>query len=172
MLPFIGMATLTRWLPSPYMVKTFKNPLLQNQKRSGAHSLHKSYGTGGLLKLLKWLSYIDIWPFYGKVKFASSCICMDPSHYMGKYWQSLFFWTSPLQIMIQLIWNLMRIVDTKLLKLSWKKIQNGHHSPSLENQFSTYLHKTLFDLNRNLLSSSRTTSGSKWAKIVSVGYLR
>ena len=75
---------LRRWLPCPYMVKTFKNLLLQNQISPGVLSLHKSSGTGDLPKLLKWFSYIDIWPFYGKVKFASPCICMGPIHYMEK----------------------------------------------------------------------------------------
>ena len=37
----------------PYMVKTFKNLLLQNRGCLGAESLHKSLGTGGLPKLLK-----------------------------------------------------------------------------------------------------------------------
>ena len=35
-------------------------------------------GDEGILKLLKWWSYIDVWPFYGEVKFASLCICMGP----------------------------------------------------------------------------------------------
>ena len=56
-----------RWLPCPYMVKTFKNLLLQNQGCLMAESLHKSSGRGGLPKLLKWWLYIDIWPFYCKV---------------------------------------------------------------------------------------------------------
>ena len=42
-----------RWPPCPYMVKTFKNLLLQNRGCLGAESLHKSLGTGGLPKLLK-----------------------------------------------------------------------------------------------------------------------
>ena len=65
-----------RWLPCPYMVKTFKNLLLQNRGWLGAESLHKSSGTGDLPKLLKEISYIDFWPFYSKVKFASLCICI------------------------------------------------------------------------------------------------
>ena len=65
-----------RWPPHPYMVKTFKNLLLQNRECLGAEPLHESSGTGGLPKLLKELSYVDVWPFYGKVKFASLCICM------------------------------------------------------------------------------------------------
>ena len=69
-----------RWQPYPYMVKTFKNLLFQNRECLGAESLHKSSGTRGLPKLIKELSYVDIWPFYGKVKFASLCICMSPIH--------------------------------------------------------------------------------------------
>ena len=85
-----------RWLPCPYMVKTFKNLLLQNQISPEALSLYKSSGTGDLPKLLKWWSYIDVWHFYGKVKFAS------PMHLYGPYifirvkcWEFIF-WTSPL----------------------------------------------------------------------------
>ena len=67
-----------RWPPCPYMVKTFKNLLLHYRECLGAKSVHKSSGTGDLPKLLKRLLYVDIWPFYGKVKFASLCICMSP----------------------------------------------------------------------------------------------
>ena len=42
------------------MVKTFKNLLLQNRGCLGAESLHKSSGIGGLPKLLKELSYVDV----------------------------------------------------------------------------------------------------------------
>ena len=42
-----------RWPPCLYMVKTFKNLLLQNRGCLGAESLHKSLGMGGLPKLLK-----------------------------------------------------------------------------------------------------------------------
>ena len=72
-----------RWPPCPYMVKTFPN-LLQNRIRLWAESLHKPFGTRGLLKLLKWLSYIDVCLFYSEVKFASLSICMGPIHLYGK----------------------------------------------------------------------------------------
>ena len=69
------MVRWPRWPPRPYMVKTFKNLLLQNRECLGAEPLQESSGTGGLPKLPKELSYIDVWLFYGKVKFASLCIC-------------------------------------------------------------------------------------------------
>ena len=75
------------WLPCPYMVKHFKNFLLQNRGYLQA----ESSGMGGLPKLLKWWSYIDIWPFYGEVKFASVCICMDHIHLYGKNVENSYF---------------------------------------------------------------------------------
>ena len=42
-----------RWPPRPYMVKTFKNLLLQNRECLGAEPLQESSGTGGLPTLLK-----------------------------------------------------------------------------------------------------------------------
>ena len=86
-----------RLLPCPYLVNTFKNLLLQNQLSPGALSLHKTSGTD-LPKLLKWWSYVEVWPFYCKVKFASPCICMGPIHLYGKMflrWEFIF-WTPPL----------------------------------------------------------------------------
>ena len=55
-----------RWPPCPYIVKTFKNLLLQNRGRLGAESLLKSSVTGGLPKLLNngctsLLPYAFVW---------------------------------------------------------------------------------------------------------------
>ena len=47
-----------RWLPCPYMVKTFKNLLLQDRGCLGAESLHKSSGTGGLPNLHWHLTFL------------------------------------------------------------------------------------------------------------------
>ena len=58
----------------PSYCKIFKSLLVQSQISTGALPLHKSSGTGGLPKLIKWWSYIDAWPFYGKIKFDSPCI--------------------------------------------------------------------------------------------------
>ena len=93
-----------RWPPCPYMVKTFKNLLLQNRECLGAESWHKSSGTRGLPKLLKELSYVDIWPFYGKVKFASLCICMSPITFV---WENCWEYqtTSPLKPLSQICSN-------------------------------------------------------------------
>ena len=89
------MVCWLRWLPCPYVVKTFKNLFLQNLGCIGAESLHKSLGKG-LQKLLKLWSYIDVWPFYSEVKFASLFICMGPIHLYRKNVENfklLLFWS-------------------------------------------------------------------------------
>ena len=84
-----GNEKLLKWLRSIDQdgchAHIFKNLLLQNRECLGAELLQESSGTGGLPKLLKELSYVDVWPFYGKVKFASLCICM------GKTFKNLLF---------------------------------------------------------------------------------
>ena len=107
-----------RWPPCPYVVNTFTNLLLQNRGCLGADSLHKLPGTGGLPKLLKW-SYIDVWPFYGEVKFASICICMGPIHLYGKNVDN-FKWPAlkPLgQCCSNFIWRLLGAGERKIAKM-------------------------------------------------------
>ena len=46
--------------------------------------------------LLKWWSHIDVWPFYGEVKFASLCICMGSIYLYGKNvenYKQLLLWS-------------------------------------------------------------------------------
>ena len=120
-----------RWPPCPYMVKTFKNFLLQNQECLGAESLHKSSGTRGLPKLLKELWYIDIWPFYGRVKFASLCICMSPIHLNRKIVENFKFlllcshWAKFAQISYCVF---LSQGNERLLKWSRSVDQDGHHA--------------------------------------------
>ena len=120
-----------RWPPCPYMVKTFKNLLLHNRGCLGAESLHESSGTRGQPKVLKELSYVDVWPFYGKVKFASLCICMSSIHLNGKIVKSFkrlilwSLWANFVQISYgaTLVW-----VNKRLLKLSRSVDQDGRHA--------------------------------------------
>ena len=120
-----------RWPPCPYMVKTFKNLLLHNGGCLGAESLHESSGTGGQPKLLKELSYVDVWPFYGKVKFASLCIYMSSIHLNGKIVKSFkrlllrSLWANFVQISYgaTLVWG-----NKRLLKLSRSVDQDGRHA--------------------------------------------
>ena len=72
-----------RWLPCPYMVKTFKNLLLQNRECLGAEPLQESSGTWGLPTLLKDLLYVDVWPFLWQGQ-----VCF-PMHLYGKNFKNL-----------------------------------------------------------------------------------
>ena len=73
-----------RWPPCPYMVKTFNNLLLQNRECLQAESLHKSSGTGGLPKSLKWWLYIVIWPFTVRSNLLPHAFVWAPYTYMSK----------------------------------------------------------------------------------------
>ena len=65
------------------MLKTLKIPLLQNQESFGAESWYLALRTR-LPSLGKWWPQVDLWPFYGKVKFATLYI------YKGKILKSDF----------------------------------------------------------------------------------
>ena len=118
--------------PCPYMVKTFKNLLLQDRGYLWAESLHKSSETGVLPKLLQWWSYIDVWPLYSEVKFAFLWICMDPIHSYGKKNVDSFKW-----LLLLCLWaNVTQISygvslwqgNERLLKWSWFVDQNDCHA--------------------------------------------
>ena len=115
-----GNERLLKWSQSidQDMIKTFKNPLLQNQISPGALSLHKSSGTGDLPKLLKWWSYVDVWPFYGKVKFASPCICMG----LGKMLRiHILDISSIIQLNRNLMMSIRALMRHKIAKLADRK---------------------------------------------------
>ena len=74
---------------------------------------------GGLPKLLKEFLYVDVWPFYGKVKFASLCICMSRIHLNGKIVEN--FKRPPLKPLSQFcsnfIWSHLRVGKRKIAKI-------------------------------------------------------
>ena len=67
----IVLVTWPRWPPCPYMVKPFKNLLLQNQKTDDLGTWYVTFGMWGLPSLFKWWSYVDLDLLNMKVKFAS-----------------------------------------------------------------------------------------------------
>ena len=68
--------TWPRWPPCPYMVKTFKNLLLQNQKSYDLETWHVALGTQALQSLYKWWPWVDLDLFYGKVKLGHLYVWM------------------------------------------------------------------------------------------------
>ena len=70
---------ITKWPPCPYMVKTLKNLLLQNQKTDDLETLYVALSMQILPRLFKGLPWVDLDPFYAKVKFGDIGFCMGKS---------------------------------------------------------------------------------------------
>ena len=70
------LVTWPRWPPCPYMVKTLKNLLLQNQKAYDLETWYAASGARVLPSLFKWWRWFDLDLFYSKVKFGPLCFCM------------------------------------------------------------------------------------------------
>ena len=116
------VAVCLRWPPCPYIVKTFKNLLLQNRGCLGAESLHKPLRIGGLpvakMMVLHWcLTFFTA----GKVCFPMHLY--GPIHLYGK---NEFQTTSPLKPLGQCCsnfkcsllgageWKIVKIVTVRL----------------------------------------------------------
>ena len=64
--------TRPRWPPYPYMVKTFKNLLLRNERADDLEEIwFAAFGTQVLSTLSKWWSWVDLDHFYDRVRFVS-----------------------------------------------------------------------------------------------------
>ena len=94
-----------RWLPCPYMVKTFKNLLLQNRGCLMAEFLHSSSEMGGSTKVVKimvvhwhltflqWSQVCFPMHLYGKMLRISNNFSYGASGPM--LWYSNFIWSLP-----------------------------------------------------------------------------
>ena len=71
-----GNDSLYKWPPRPYMVKTFKNLLLQNRKSYDIEIWHAASGIQVLQSLNKWWPWVDLDLFYGKVKLGRLYVWM------------------------------------------------------------------------------------------------
>ena len=67
------------WPPCPYMVKTLKNLLLQNQYTDDLETLYVALPMQVLPRLFKLLPWVDLDTFYAKVKFGDIGFCMVKS---------------------------------------------------------------------------------------------
>ena len=76
LLAHLIQVTWPRWPPCPYMVKTFKNLLLQNQKSYDLETWHVASGTQALQSLYKWWPWVDHELFYRKVKLGHLYVWM------------------------------------------------------------------------------------------------
>ena len=62
---------MTKMAAMPIYGKNLKNLLLQNQKSYDLETWHVASGTQALQSLYKWLPWVDLDLFYGKVKFGN-----------------------------------------------------------------------------------------------------
>ena len=72
----MGYVTWPRWLPCPYMVKTFKKLLPLNQKANDLETWYVALVTLVLPNWFKWWPWVDHDLLYSKVKFGPFCFWM------------------------------------------------------------------------------------------------
>ena len=71
-----GPGHMTRMAAMPIYDINLKNLLLRNQKTDDLESWYAALGAQVLPNLFKWGPWVDLYLFYGKVKFGPLCFCM------------------------------------------------------------------------------------------------
>ena len=78
-----GLGHMTKMAVMPIFGKTFKNLLLQNRKSYDSETWHAASGTQALQSIYKWLQWVDLDLFYGKVKFGNLGFSIGKSENSG-----------------------------------------------------------------------------------------
>ena len=127
--------TWPTWPPCPYMVKTLKNLLLQNQLTNDLEIWCVALCIGVLPKLFKLWPWVDLDPFYAKVKFGDIGFCMGKSEnylFFGNYcslgsqsclkhlakWVYEVEWVSKVKV---ILWPWSKVTQISKLKLVFLK---------------------------------------------------
>ena len=127
--------TWPTWPPCPYMVKTLKNLLLQNQWTNDLETWYVASCMGVLPKLFKLWPLVDLDPFYAKVKFGHIDFCMGKSEnylFFGNYcslrsqsclkhstkWVNEIEWVSKVKVVL---WPWSKVTQISKLKLVFMK---------------------------------------------------
>ena len=107
-----------RWLPCPYMVKTFKNLLLQNQISPGAFA--QILGDRRSTKIAKMMVLHWHLTFFRQGQICFPCICMGPIHLYGKILRiHILDIFSLIQLNQNLMMSIKALMQWKLAKLKW-----------------------------------------------------
>ena len=114
-----------RWPSCPYMVKNSKNPPVSRMPWGWIFA--QIIGDGRSAKVAKMISYLDVWPLYGKVMFGSLCIYMSLIYLYWKIvenfkWLLLWScWASYAQILYgaSLGWEQLKIA--KMVAVHWPR---------------------------------------------------
>ena len=137
------LVTWPTWPPCPYMVKTLKNLLLQNQWTNDLETWYVALCMGVLPKLFKLWPWVDLDLFYAKVKFGHIAFCMGKSEnylFFGNYcslgsqsclkhstkWVYEVEWVSKVKV---ILWPWSKVTQISMLKLVFLKKQLGHLEP-------------------------------------------
>ena len=115
-----------RWWPCPYMVKTFKKLLLQNQECLGTESLHKSLETRGLPKLLKEFSWHLTFLWQGQVCFPMHLY--EPHTFECENFKELLLWSQWAKFAQISYWAFLGLGNKRLLKWLWFLVQGGRYA--------------------------------------------
>ena len=107
------LVTWPRWPPSPYMVKTFENLLLQNRMSYDLETWHVASGTQALQSLYKWWPWVDLDLFYGKVKFGNLGFSIGKSENSGFSWKVV-----GADILLEDIW----VLKVKVISWPWPMV--------------------------------------------------
>ena len=79
------MVTWPRWPPCPYMVETFKNLLLWNQKADDLETWYAALGAQILPSLIKWWHWVDLDLFMARS-------CLVPYAFVWEKGKARVFW--------------------------------------------------------------------------------
>ena len=137
------LVTWPTWPPCPYMVKPIKNLLLQNQWTNDIETWYVALCMGVLPKLFKLWPWVDLDPFYAKVKFGQIGFSMGKSEnylFFGNYcslgsqsclkhstkWVYEVEWVSKVKV---ILWPWSKVTQISKLKLVFLKKQLGHLEP-------------------------------------------
>ena len=134
--------TWPRWPPCPYMVKTFKNLLLQNQKSYDLETWHVALGTQAVQSLYKWwpgltltyfmarsnlVPYAFVWEKGKTMDFSETIVIYDLKLATDDRSDKKFLLTSklcPLGAVCPLPWGYIHVLnhEKKCIKSDFKEI--------------------------------------------------
>ena len=124
------------------MVKALKIIILQNQESFEVEFWYMYIASGmwGLPNLFKWWSWINLWLFYGKVKFASLYTCMGTmlKSYFLKMYSKTNGWT--LEYMIKGAKLFSYKPQGQFSLYFMRSLWGAFYEKEIENSFKVILH--------------------------------
>ena len=153
------LVTWPRWPPCPYMVKTFKNLLLQNRKSYDLETWYAALGTQALQSFYKWWPWVDLDLFYGKVKFGKLGFSKGKSENSGFFRNYCSLWPESRYIQTtNWLHDGMWVLKVKVKSWPWPKVMYiQKFKPKFLRNYWAFLNQILYESfqvqgNENLLT--------------------